>query len=411
VGGDENGLAGGCANVHAEAVHEGLDADFGHAMQCDGWQPPARWPVRSSAAVLSAAFTGNSAGYRASGGRAPGAGGGCVDSAKAADAQRREGRMKRRALVLATGLAALGAGRAQPARPSSRVAVLAVAGEAAFAASLQALRGGLRTQGFIEGGNLAMDVRHAGGRSQDLPRLAAELAALKPDVFIATGKAATDAALAATTDAPIVALGDLVAAGHAAQLDRPGGRVTGVSFLPAPLNAKRLELLAAVLPRGSAVLNLGDPNSAVGMQSVEAAGQALGLELHAAFASTPAQIDAAFAGARRQRLAGVNVLNSPFLSAQHGRIIALAAAARLPAIYQWPESADEGGLMGYGPSLTAMFRQLAGYAARILGGAKPSDLPIEQPTRLELVINLKTAKALGIAIPRTLLLRADRVIE
>jgi putative ABC transport system substrate-binding protein len=258
---------------------------------------------------------------------------------------------------------------------------------------------------------VAIDVRYAGGRAQELPRLAAELAALKPAVFIATGALATDAALAATPDVPVVALGDLVAAGHAAQLGRPGGRVTGVSFLPGPLNAKRLELLAGVLPKGSAVLNLGDPDSVVGMRSVEAAGRLLGLQLHAAYVRTPAQIEAAFADARQQRLAGVNVLNSPFLSAEHARIIALAAAARLPAIYQWPESAAEGGLMGYGPSLPAMFRQLAGHAARILGGAKAAELPIEQPTRFELVVNLKTARALGIVIPQSLLLRADEVIQ
>ncbi|MGL6111526.1 MAG: ABC transporter substrate binding protein, partial [Rubrivivax sp.] len=126
---------------------------------------------------------------------------------------------------------------------------------------------------------------------------------------------------------------------------------------------------------------------------------------------TPAQIDAAFAAIRKLRVAGLNVLNSPFLSALHAHIIELAANARLPAIYQWPEAARDGGLIGYGPSLTAMFRLLAGYASRLLAGARPADLPIEQPTRFELVINLKTAKALGIAIPQSLLLRADEVIH
>jgi len=325
--------------------------------------------------------------------------------------------MQRRRAVLAMGGAALlgpfaatrAFAQAGPARP--RVAVLTVSAEAGFATSLQALGDGLRERGLAAGGNVAIDVRYAGGRAQELPRLAAELAALKPAVFIATGALATDAALAATPDVPVVALGDLVAAGHAAQLGRPGGRVTGVSFLPGPLNAKRLELLAGVLPKGSAVLNLGDPDSVVGMRSVEAAGRLLGLQLHAAYVRTPAQIEAAFADARQQRLAGVNVLNSPFLSAEHARIIALAAAARLPAIYQWPESAAEGGLMGYGPSLPAMFRQLAGHAARILGGAKAAELPIEQPTRFELIVNLKTARALGIVIPQSLLLRADEVIQ
>ncbi len=166
-----------------------------------------------------------------------------------------------------------------------------------------------------------------------------------------------------------------------------------------------------MLRKGSAVLNLGDPNSVVSTDSVEAAGRSLGLVLHATYATTPAQIGAAFADARRLRVAGVNVLNSPFLSFHHARIIALAAEARLPAIYQWPESARDGGLMGYGPSLIAMFRQLAGFASRLLAGAKPADLPIEQPTRFELVLNLSTAKALGLAMPQALLLRADEVIQ
>jgi putative tryptophan/tyrosine transport system substrate-binding protein len=300
---------------------------------------------------------------------------------------------------------------AQTSRSPQRVGVLTVSTEAAFASSLQGLREGLKARGHVEGADIVIDTRYAGGRAQELPRLAAELATLQPALIVATGAAATDAALAATNDVPVVALGDLVAAGHAVQLSRPGGRVTGVSFLPAPLNAKRLELLAAVLPKGGAVLNLADPNSVVGTESVEAAGRSLGLVLHAAYATTPAQIDAAFASARRLRVAGVNVLNSPFLSLHHGRIIALAAEARLPAIYQWPESARDGGLMGYGPSLSGMFRQLAGFASRLLAGARAADLPIEQPTRFELTLNLKTARALGVTIPQALRLRADEVIE
>ena len=321
--------------------------------------------------------------------------------------------MKRRRLLLGLGGGALTVPLAygQTNLSPRRIGVLTVLTEASFASSLQALRDGLHERGHAESRDIAIEVRHAGGRAQELPRLAAELAALKCALIIATGAAATNAALGATPDGPVVSLGDLVAAGHATQLGRPGGRVTGVSFLPEPLNAKRLELLAAVLPRGSAVLNLRDPNSVVGMESVEAAGRALGLVLHAAYASTPAQIEAAFAAARKLRVAGLNVLNSPFLSAQHARIIELAASALLPAIYQWPETARDGGLMGYGPSLTAMFRQLAGYASRLLVGAKPADLPIEQPTPFELVINLKTARALGLNIPQSLLQRADEVIQ
>lgn len=325
--------------------------------------------------------------------------------------------MRRRALLLAAaptgcwGLLHVPRARAQASRAPRHVGVLSASSEAAFASSLQGLREGLRARGHVEGGDIVIDTRYAGARAQELPRLAAELAALQPALIVATGAAATDAALAATTDVPVVSLGDLVAAGHAAQLNRPGGRVTGVSFLPAPLNAKRLELLAAVLPKGSAVLNLRDPGSVVSTESVEAAGRSLGLVLHAAHATTPAQIDAAFASARRLRVAGVNVLNSPFLSAHHLRIITLAAEARLPAIYQWPETARDGGLMGYGPSLVGMFRQLAGHASRLLAGARAADLPIEQPTRIELSLNLRTAKALGLVLPESLRLRADEVIE
>lgn len=326
--------------------------------------------------------------------------------------------MKRRSLLLsmaATTLITAFVGPrclGQSARAPRRVAVLTVSNEASFAGSLQAVRDGFSEHGLVEGQDIVIDIRYANGRAQELPRLANELAALAPAVIIATGTQATEAALAATGDVPIVSLGDLVAAGHTAQLGRPSGRVTGVSFLPTLLNVKRLELLAELLPKSSAVLILADPRPLPGaMQSVEAAGRSLGLTMHAAYARSTVEIEAAFDAARRLRVAGVNVLNSPFLSAEHARIVRLAASARLPAIYQWPETAREGGLIGYGPSLTAMFRQLAGFASRIVKGAKPGDLPVEQPVRFELVINLKTARALDIRVPQSLLERADEVIR
>ena len=326
--------------------------------------------------------------------------------------------MKRRTWLSTVGVAGLGSALApsralaQPPRPAQRVALLAVSARASYAGSIQALRDGLREHGHVEGRDIVIDIRTAEGRAQDLPRLAAELAALNPAVIIATGADATDAALAATLATPIVALGDLVAAGHAASLARPGGRVTGISFLPAPLNTKRLELLVELLPKGGAVLNLADPLARNGpMQAVEAAGRSRALVMHAAYARTPDEIASAFVDARRLRVAGVNVMNSPFLHSHRELIIRLAAGAGLPAIYQWSESAREGGLMSYGQSLGAMFRQLAGYVSRILRGAKPADLAVEQPTRFELVLNMKTAKALGITIPQSLLLRADEVIQ
>ena len=326
--------------------------------------------------------------------------------------------MTRRSLLLAAGATTLGAALAVPhalgqaAKEPRRVALLSVLTEATSLLQVQAFRDGLREHGHVEGRDIVIDIRYTGGRAQELPRLAAELAALKPSVIVAPGAPAADAALAATVATPVVTTGDLVATGHAATLRRPGGRVTGVSFLPIPLNAKRLEQLAQVLPKGSAVLNLADPLALdVAMQVVEDAGRSLGLVTHAAYARAPAEIEAAFVAARRLRVAGVNVLSSQPLQHERALIIQLAASAKLPAIYQWPETAREGGLMAYGPSLAGMYRQLGGYASRILNGARPADLPVEQPTKVELVINLKTAKALGLTIPQSLLARADEVIQ
>ena len=327
--------------------------------------------------------------------------------------------MKRRLFALASGGAtlcgALGASRAfgQGAKEPRRVGWLTAGSVVSSAKALQALREGLAERGFVDGRDIVIEARYASGQAQDIPRLAAEIAALKPVLILAMGPSATDASLAAAPALAIVALhGDFVLYGLAAQVNRPGGRVTGVSILGTPLNAKRLELLAQLLPKGSAVLNLADSNErADAMQAVEAAGRSLGLVMHAAYARSAAEIEAAFASARRVRVAGVNQLTSPFLHAHRARIIELAAGARLPTIYQWSQSAEEGGLMAYGPNYSEVYRQLAGFAARILDGAKPAEMAVEQPTRFELVINLKTAKALGITIPQSLLLRADEVIE
>jgi putative ABC transport system substrate-binding protein len=303
---------------------------------------------------------------------------------------------------------------AQAGKEPRRVGVLGIGSVAGGSPVEQALADGLRTQGYLPGRDIVLDARWAGGRTEGLARLAGQLAALKPAVIVTSGPQATQAALAADPDVPIVALlGDAVGSGFAAQLSRPGGRLTGVSFLGTPLNAKRLELLAELLPKGSAVLNLGDPGThgAAAIDNINAAARALGLVAHVAYAGTAQEIDVAFAAARRLRVAGMNVLGSPFLNGNRARIIELAAKARLPAIYQWPHSAREGGLLAYGPSSTAIHHQLAALVARILGGAKAGELPIEQPTKFELVINLRTAKAIGATIPQSLLLRADEVIE
>ncbi len=204
----------------------------------------------------------------------------------------------------------------------------------------------------------------------------------------------------------------MTAAGLATEFGRPDSGVTGISFLSSSLDAKRLQLLAELLPKGSAVLNISDPSARTGAErSIQAAGRSLGLVLHTVDARTTGEIGKAFVTAAKLRVAGINVLSSPLLNANRTRIIELAAAAKLPAIYQWPETAEEGGLMGYGPRLTVVYRQLAVFVSRILQGAKPADLPIEQPTKIELAINMKTAKSLGLSIPQSLLLRADEVIQ
>jgi putative tryptophan/tyrosine transport system substrate-binding protein len=273
---------------------------------------------------------------------------------------------------------------------------------------------GLRRHGLVEGRDFVLDERWAGGRAEGLAALAAQLVALKPALLLTAGPQATQAALDADAKLPVVAtLGEVIGLGFAAQLGRPGGRLTGVSFLGTPLNAKRLELLAELLPKGSAVLNLGDPagRSDVLVEAIAATAHARGLVSHTLYAATAQEIDRAFASARRLRVAGLNVLGSPLLHGNRAQIMELAAKAQLPAVYQWPQTAREGGLMAYGPNVAAMRQQVAGLVARVLGGARAGDLPIEQPTKFELVINLKTAKALGTAIPQALLLRADEVIQ
>lgn len=301
------------------------------------------------------------------------------------------------------------------AQPAPRqLGVLAPFAQPTLGELLAVLQEGLRAQGLEPGRDVMIDVRHSDQPARDLGPLAAELAALKPAVVLALGPTATELMLAATAAAPvpIVSIGDLVAAGHADQLGRPSGRVTGLSFLPVALNAKRLELLAELLPRGSVVLNLIDltplPAAAA---AIEQSARQLGVVAQAAHVATPAEIERAFARARAQRVAGVNVLASPFLHGLRALIIELALRKRLPTIFQWPETAREGGLLGYGPSNAAMFRQLAGYVARILHGARPAELPIEQPTKIDLAVNLRTARAIGVTVPHTLLLRATEVIE
>jgi putative tryptophan/tyrosine transport system substrate-binding protein len=312
---------------------------------------------------------------------------------------------RRRSFVHAAALAALPSARAQNA--PHRVGVLSMGDTPRDMPRL------LAELSRAEGREIAVEMRSAAGRIDAMPRLAAELIALKPAVIISLGPQATQAVLAADPVVQVVALlGAAVETGMAPQLARPGGRLTGVSFLGSTLNAKRLELLAEALPKGAAVLNLGDPGARTPfvVEDLARFSRAAGLSTHNAYADTPAEIDAAFATAKRLRVGGINVLASPFLHAHRARIIEQAAKARLAAIYQWPQSAREGGLMAYGPDLQAMNRLLAERAVRVLGGTPAGELPIVQPTRFELVVNQSTARAIGLALPQTLLLRADEVV-
>jgi putative ABC transport system substrate-binding protein len=265
--------------------------------------------------------------------------------------------VRRRRFLVAAAVLAADCALAQPSGTPRRVGILTVVTPSTGEKGFQAFRDGLKERGHVEGRDIVIEFRSAEGRPEALPGAAAELAALKPGVIVAGGSVAVRAAPAATPDVPIVALtGDFTAAGFAAEFRRPNSGVTGVSFLSSSLDAKRLELLAELLPKGSAVLNPSDPSARTGAEeSLETAGHSLNLVLHTADARTPSEIETAFLAAREHRVAGVNVLSSPFLGTSRRQIIDLAASAKLPAIYQWPEIAEEGGLMAYGPRLTTIY--------------------------------------------------------
>jgi putative ABC transport system substrate-binding protein len=281
---------------------------------------------------------------------------------------------------------------------------------------LAALRQGLSETGYVEGQNLTIEYRWAEDRLDRLPALAADLVGRKVDVIVVGGgPPAPHAAKGATSTIPIVfTSGDAVGDGLVASLARPGGNLTGVSFLIGELNPKRFELLSELVPQARAIALLVNPNYPATEHTVPAvqeAARAKGVQLHILKASTESEIDAAFAALVQRQADALVVSSDPFFATRREQLVALAARHAVPAIYEWREVATVGGLISYGPSLTAAFRQLGIYAGKILKGAKPADLPVVQPTTLELVINLKTAKALGLTIPPPILARADEVIE
>jgi putative ABC transport system substrate-binding protein len=280
----------------------------------------------------------------------------------------------------------------------------------------QALREGLRALGYVEGQTIIIECRDAAGRYERAVEHAAELVRLKVDVLVTDGLPAARAAKQATTTIPIVmgAVGDPVGGGVVNSLARPGANITGLTLLTAEMNTKRLEFLKAAVPGSSRVALLTNPDNpsvAQGRHESEAAARSLGLTLHVVGARRPEDLDRAFSELLKEQARAVVLLPDPMLFAQGPRIAALAAKSQLPAVGEAREFAAAGGLMAYGPRVTENFRRAALYVDKILKGAKPGDLPVEQPTTFELVINLKTAKALNLAIPQSLLLRADEVIR
>jgi putative ABC transport system substrate-binding protein len=275
---------------------------------------------------------------------------------------------------------------------------------------------GLRDLGYIEGQNIVIEYRWADWASDRLAAFAADLVQLKADLIVSTGGSAPAVAVKQATAAiPIVFVaGDPVGYGLVSSLSRPGGNVTGVNILTAELNAKRLDLLKEALPGASRVGILANPEPPayrVARRNLEGAARSLGMRLYIRDVEAPDDLDRAFADMRKERVDALLVMNDPLLFAQRGRIAGLATKSYLPGIYEWREFSEVGGLMSYGADLAELYRRAASYVDKILKGAKPADLPIEQPTKFELVVNLKTAKALGLTVPQSILIRADEVIQ
>jgi len=279
-----------------------------------------------------------------------------------------------------------------------------------FASRLEAFRQGLQDLGYVEGKHIAIETRYAEGKADRLAELAAELVRLEMDVIVTSGPAGL-AAKKATRTIPIVfvAVQDPVATGLVDSLALPGGNVTGLSTLAPELGGKRLEILKGAVPKISRVAFLR--GTALTAKDTQAAAQALGIRLQSLEVRDSKDLDAAFKAATKDRAQGLLTGPGSLFNAHQARIVEFAAINRLPAMYASPESVEAGGLMSYAPSYPAIFRRAAIYVDKILKGAKPADLPVEQPTKFELVINLKTAKQIGLIIPPNVLARADRVIR
>ena len=307
------------------------------------------------------------------------------------------------------------AGDAQPLAKFARIGVLTLA-VAPSTPLAEAFRQGLREHGYVEGQNLAFEYRYAEGRADRLPALAAELARLKVDVIVTESNMAALAAKSATETIPIVMAiaGDPVKAGVVGSLARPGGNVTGLTLMHPELSGKRLQLLKEAVPRIALVAviwNPTDPAAVDILRETEVAARSLGLRLHAIEARAPAELDAAFKAVADARPSAFFTLPGGMFQDNQTRILEFAKKNRLPGVFPNRVFVEAGGLISYGPNLAASSRRAAAFVDKLLKGAKPADLPIEQPTKFELVINLKTARALGLTIPASVLVWADQAIE
>src|SRR6266542_4957229 len=284
------------------------------------------------------------------------------------------------------------------------------------AARVEAFRQGLRKLGYVEGKNIFIEWRSADGKLDRLPALAAELVHLKVDIIVTGGRSATRAAKEATTTIPIVMTqdSDPVANGFVASLARPGGNITGLSTLRPELSGKQLELLKEIFPKLSRVAVLGTstyPGNAQALREVELAAGAFGVKLQYLDVRDLKNIETAFRAASKGRADAILVLSSAVLNSHRIEIADLAVKNRLLAVYGQPQYVEDGGLLSYAPSFTDLCRRAATYVDKILKGAKPADLPVEQPKKFELIINLKAAKQIGVTIPPNVLARADKVIK
>jgi ABC-type uncharacterized transport system substrate-binding protein len=323
--------------------------------------------------------------------------------------------MRRREFIALLGAASAWTGAGAAAQPHLPVVGFVNSGTRQQAHA--AFGRGMNETGFVDGQNVAIEYRFAEGQYERLPALIGDFVRRRVAVLAATGGVHTAlTAKAATTTIPIVFANgsDPVRFGVVASLNRPGGNVTGVSFFTSELETKRLGLLYELLPKMSAVAALVNPtngNAENQSREIKEAAGALGLRLRVLNASSEGDIEAAFASVAEMRAGALLVASDPFFFARSEKVVSLAARWRVPAIYEWREFAEAGGLMSYGTNLADAYRQAGNYAGQILKGAKPADLPVIQSTKFEFVINLRTAKALAIEIPHLLLARADEVIE